>query len=88
MKMATKNPLPALKNAQRLVNTLIGESKTKVDRSRLQPMIVPYTSTAQWVQIPIGHYYKNAFAFKQIVWATIITAPLWLWITSKGENSC
>ena len=78
--------LPSLKGLQRLINTLIGEgSKQKVDRSRLQPLIYPYSRTAALVQAPYLHQYKNGFAAKETVLAWIITAPLWLYITSKGK---
>lgn len=77
--------IPSLKRVQRLITTLIGEgSKQKVDRSKLQPLIFPYTRTAALVQAPYIHHYKNAFAAKEMVLAWLLTLPLWMWITSKG----
>ena len=87
MSSALKQAVPKLKNASRLLTTLMGTSqRKKVDPKSLTPMIYPYTLTAKAIQFPWVYFYKNAWWWRYYLYAWIVTSPLWFYITTKGES--
>lgn len=78
----------SLRSVARAMATMWGSQASKhakVDPSQLQPMIFPYTLTAQVIQFDWVFFLKQCWWPRYWVYASIACYPLWIYIHHKGK---
>lgn len=77
----------SVRNVARRMATMWGDQarKPKVDRSQLQPLIYPWSYTANVVQQDWIFFLKQCWWPRYWLYASIICYPLWIYIDMKGE---
>lgn len=79
------------RSVPRLLATMLGNnsrSVAKLDWTKCQPMVYPYTMTAKLIQQDWIFFYKQCMFPRYYLYANIICFPLWAWITFQGKSHC